>query len=101
MAINFQLFRKDSDEPERLDVVDAMMCYHFRVECDERRYHAWWFDIIGFKLALGQTWDEVRRNIRDFTEDWVWEARTQHLIDIVNWLEANFTVNHFTSWGRS
>lgn len=97
MAINFQLTRKGETEPKLLWAVDAELCWHFRAEHRESRWFADWYDLIGFKLALGDTWAEIRHKLRDFDSayDWIWD---NDIIDVVNWLEANYTVNSFSDW---
>ena len=73
----FQLLRNGT--PVNLVDVDKEMCKAFGAECDPDKWYRSWYNIIGFGLALGRTWDDLREID---PED----------VDVVDWLEANYTV---------
>ena len=50
----FQLRKKDSRTPEKLSAVDDAICAHLGVEVHPTKYHASWYDFIGFHIALGK-----------------------------------------------
>lgn len=79
----FQLMRNGAAVP--LNQIDEEMCRHFEVACHPVRYFEGWYDTIGFLLATGKTFDQIR----------VTYADEPILVKIVDWLKANFESN---SW---
>lgn len=78
MAAYFQLARKNaSDEPVPFNTIDEEMCAHFGAPVDERRYYREWYNIQGFALACGHSWDKIRELYPDD-------------VAVTDWLEANF-----------
>lgn len=88
----FQLLRGEEAIP--LVQVDEEMCLHFKEPCDPKRWFMFWYDIIGFDLAAGKTFGEIRGYVR--------ETYPEHpiLVDIADWLQANFSVRHWVEIGR-
>lgn len=74
----FQLCRDGAAVP-LLDI-DEEMCRYFGVACDPKAWHHAWYDIVGYALAMGRTFDEIRARYED-----------PHLREIVDWLANNFT----------
>jgi hypothetical protein len=52
--------RRDHSEPSTLETVDRVVCQHFPDEFtySETNYAAW-YEVIGFMLAMGATFDEM------------------------------------------
>lgn len=75
----FQLVRLSllDEGPVALSKIDAEMCYRFDVEPDPVTYYRMWFDTIGFGLACGKSWDQLRK---------LFPTR----VDIIDWLSDNF-----------
>ena len=69
--------------------VDEEMSRHFGEEPHPTKWFAGWYNSIGFYLAMGRSWDEIRAI---YAEDAVDGPLA---IEIINWLDANFQVN---SW---
>ena len=97
----FQLTTIGSNEAAMLHDVDAALCAHFGKPVHEKHWFAGWYQSIGFSLALGQTFAEIREDFeRDAQEDpepqWY---RTQ--IAIVDYLESHYTSDAWveSSWG--
>ncbi len=70
-------------------------CKHFNVELDERNYHAEWFNGIEGPLTDRVSFSDIRQAIVEQQDMCLKEgeqASFQHLIDIIDWLDANFTV---------
>lgn len=80
MAAYFQLFQ--NGELQSFNKVDSEMCKHFGVECDPVNWYENWYNTLGFSLALGHTWEQIR-------QDW------PHKKDIIDWMEKNYDAN---SW---
>ena len=59
MAVFFQLSKKTNPEfvPEKFSDVDAHMCEYFGVPVDKFYYYQSWFDIEGFNLAMGKSFN--------------------------------------------
>lgn len=79
----FQLMRDGA--AVSLSQVDEEMCRHFKAECHSTRYFEGWYDTIGFFLATGKTFDQIRGIYTD----------VPILIEIAGWLEVNFEPNHW------
>jgi hypothetical protein len=79
----FQLIRDGDAVP--LSQVDEEMCRHFDAECHPTCYFEGWHDAIGFFLATGRTFDQIR----------VIYADDPTLVRIADWLESNFTSRHW------
>lgn len=76
----FQLLRGGVAIP--LADVDEEMCRHFAVPCHLTRYYEAWYDTIGYGLAAGQSFDQIRSTYAD----------VPRLVEVAHWIEANFTV---------
>ena len=74
--------------------IDEEMCRRFDQPCHSRWWFMSWYDIIGFELARGRSFDEVRRYLAESYAD------TPLIVEIANWLEANFSVRHWVEIGR-
>lgn len=85
MSVCFQLFKKGSTEPEVLQDIDVEICKHFGVEVDSEKWYCHWYDYLGIALACGKTWGELREQYSD----------DSYLVEICNFLEANYTVNNW------
>jgi hypothetical protein len=47
-----------------LSSIDEEMCRHFDVSPDPGCYFSLWYDVIGYRLATGNSWDEITQLIR-------------------------------------
>jgi hypothetical protein len=83
----FQLLRDGKAVP--LSSIDEEMCRHFDVPLDPVRYFSMWYDVIGYQLAMGNSWDAVRTFIDNSYSD------LPILMQISDWLQANFEVRHW------
>ena len=90
----FQLLRDGVAVP--LATIDEEMCLHFGVECHRSRYFNSWFDIIGYDLAKGLTFNEIKTSLASASYD-----NLSTLVQIAEWLEARFTANAWAEIGRS
>lgn len=104
MPVCFQLYPIGSQEPAILQKVDDAMRVHFQQPADPDHWLGGWYNWIGFSLATGHSWDDLRQEMReviakpidDKHKDW---AEGQLLI--IDWLAANYTPNHWREIGRS
>ena len=93
----FSLTRKGEKDCSTMQAIDAKMCIHFGAPCDEKRYHAEWYNIIGFSLACGKSFEsqreEFRKQVASLSEAGQYDQahREMHYIAICDWLEANYT----------
>jgi hypothetical protein len=79
----FQLLRAGVAVP--LHAVDEEMCRHFEAPCDPDYFFEGWYGTIGFDLAKGDSFAVIRATY----------AAHPALVQVADWLEANFTVR---SW---
>lgn len=95
MAVHFQLIRKTASEvgPVNLVDLDAEIAREFGDEPDDVRYYYGWFDSIGWRLASGRTWDEIRAALQPSEiDDEEYCAVLSRLREIATWLEERFEV---------
>lgn len=88
----FQLTRKSTPDIGAilLAQIDNEMRAHFGVPADSSSWYHNWYNTIGFFLALGKSFDDLRKLFREPGWD-----HADELIKIVDWLDENFTVK---SW---
>ena len=56
----FRLHRKTDNVAESLNVVDEQLCKLINYPVDPKKYCFGWFDTIGFSIACGRTFTELR-----------------------------------------
>lgn len=78
----FQLTRNGEAVP--LAKIDEEMCRHFNAPCDPDRYFREWYGSIGYDLAMGRSFEEIK------TLYGAPEYAEFGLVPIAEWLEANF-----------
>ncbi len=104
MAVNFQLIHRHyPDGPVSLNGVDEAICQYLGVPVHATRYRSWWFDVIGFRLACGKTWEQVRHHIVSLLRDGDTEEERAHvgeLLLIAQYLDDNYVPYGFTTIGR-
>jgi hypothetical protein len=86
MAICFQLMPK---KPARLAHVDQEMCKYFEVECDPDLYYMDWFGVIGFLIATGRNYAEIKAKLYEYNT-----GDTPRYLEILDWLDNNY---HFVN----
>ena len=106
MAVYFNLTRKSNPEagPVVLTALDVEICALTDQQVHPSKYCLDWFDNVGYWLAVGKTWAEIRA----MHTEWRADVRGLDSLDghnafhdllakIVDWLEVNFIVE---CWGR-
>lgn len=87
----FTLTRKGESEPANLQEIDNEMRQAFGEEPDEDNWLWGWYDTIGFGLAMGKDWKQLREQ---FAEDPAESERTnlarRRKLAVIYWLEANY-----------
>ena len=56
----FTLTPIGSSEPASLAAVDEAICAHLDIPCDKTFYAHGWYDTIGFLLACGRSFDQIK-----------------------------------------
>lgn len=89
MAAYLELYSKHKEPepgqqavPENFTEIDNAMCQHFGVEPDPDYFYRSWYDLIGFGLAVGRTYAELRELAPGYAP-------------VIDWLEANYTVKAY------
>ena len=97
----FQLIRKSNHSagPVVLQTVDEEMCKHFGVKCNPKRWHHEWYGIIGFGLACGKSFDDFRKTYKQYVK-FGNEPFDIKMLEVIDWLDANFTTDAFATVGR-
>ena len=104
----FSLTRKSNLEagPVVLQKVDEEMCAYFGQEVHPKYWYCGWYDAIGFSLAMGKNWQQIRVDLSIYVAEDIlkkkwdlmfWDRRR---IEITNWLEENFTYDAWAEIGK-
>lgn len=93
----FSLTRKSDPEAGSVSLVkiDEEMCVRFLAPVDPVKWHCYWYDIIGFALACGKSFEDQRARSAERlaqlpSDDQYGRECEQHITDMINWLDANF-----------
>lgn len=109
MAAHFNLTRKSAPDagPVNLHDLDVEICALIGEPVHPTRYCIGWFDSIGYWLAVGKTWDEIRTmhaewradigrlNMADPEAVAAYHAFYDRLEKVRAWLEENFISEHW------
>jgi hypothetical protein len=68
MPNHFQLVDKTTGEPEAFNAVDAKLCEHFRAPVHPTEWFNGWYACIGFGLACGKAFAELRATYAQYAE---------------------------------
>lgn len=85
MAANLRLLEKGTTTVADWFDVDARFAKFIGVEVDPEQWAGNWYNTLGFALACGRTWDELRDIFAERAE-WV------------DWFEENFDVHTWHSF---
>jgi hypothetical protein len=98
MAVYIQLLSRETGEPVTFTEIDERMCKDFGVEVHPTKYFRYWYDMICFPLALGQTYGEIRERWKGFLEDEdeVMVGHTKLDLEVLDWLEDRYEPR---AWG--
>lgn len=83
--------------PVSLNKIDEEMCKHFNVTCNPKLWYKNWYNIIGFSLATGSTFQSLREDFTINTNEW---DGPEELLAITNWLDENFTKDAWVEIGK-
>ncbi len=102
----FRLYLKNSGEAATLCSVDEAICAHLGVKVNPTKYVAYWFDTIGFPIAMGKTLDQIIEKFglelatanaiddQDSVKYW------QEQLTIAEYLNAHYTTDAWAEIGR-
>ncbi len=95
----FSLTRKSdpASGPVPFNVIDEEMCAYFGVPCHPTAWYCYWYDTIGFALAMGKSFEWMRDKIKEGVES---EKDKAHSLKIIDWLDENFTPDAWAVVGR-
>lgn len=104
MPVCFQLYPKGGDKPVVLQRLDDEMRQHFGVEPDPEHWLGHWFDTIGFRLAIGKSFAEIREQFQGYVREEEAKGNPQHgvefytdLLKILDYIEERYTTTSFYS----
>ena len=89
----FTLTRKSNLEagPVSLNKIDEEICGFLGVPVDPVKYCRSWFDIIGGRLALGRSFEEMRANFVEKQSEDTHKDFWGDILQIVDFLAEHFT----------
>jgi len=104
----FTLTRKSEPEkgPVKLNVIDEDICRFFGKPVHLKHWYMGWFDMIGFDLAMGQTFPHIidkyaKRSYYCYLYgDMESVEYLDHMIEIAKYLDAVFIPDNFVEIGR-
>jgi len=95
MPVCFQLYPKGAQEPEKLQIVDDKMREAFEQPSDPDNWLGGWYDSIGFRLAMGKTFEEIRTRFEAYIAEGNAVSYYTMALELLTWLEEHYTVD---SW---
>ena len=101
----FQLTRKGHTEPTTLQAIDAELCQNLDLPFSENKWACGWYDLIGFSLACGRSFDEITDAIKvgcikDANKDIAQREHGYQLLRINHYLNEHFTSDAWVEIGR-
>ena len=90
MPACFTLTPKGEETPDSLGRVDAKICAHFGAPVHPKFFLWEWYTMIGFRLAMGRTWEEIRQSFREGIADNEFVDGYTKLLEVVDFLEATY-----------
>lgn len=104
MPVCFQLYdkTKPGEPPVVLTEIDRLMCEHFEHPCDPVKYLNGWYDCIGFRLALGRSFEQIREQFNEYIVEDTAKGNPNHQVEyyqnsllILAWLEEHYTTSSY------
>ena len=92
MSNCFQMTRKGRDKPMALQAIDDEMRVAFGEPADPKKWLWQWYNLVGLGLAMGKTWEELRKMFGP-DEDEDEDAFGERMLRVIDWLEQNFTAD--------
>lgn len=93
----FSLTRKSEPEkgPVKLTQIDLEVASFMSVPCHDKYWCYNWYNVIGFGLAMGKTFADLRE--KEIKEP---DEYSENMIKIIDFLDANFTADAWVEIGR-
>lgn len=103
MPACFQLYDKQTNEAEKLSIVDEKLCSFLGIQPDPVKYVNGWYDSIGFRLAVGKTFEQIRTEFTEYVNEPnnPYAKGYSNLLTILQWIEENYSPNSWREVGRS
>jgi len=93
----FSLSRKaEPTKPVRFVEIDAEICKHLDVPCDDVKYYLGWYDFVGWRLAIGKSLGEVKVEVEANVDN----PLTPEMLKLVQYLIDNYTSDAWAEIGR-
>ena len=90
----FTLTRKGESKPANLQEIDDEMRQAFGEEPDADRWLWGWYDTIGYGLALGRDWAQLREQFaEDPDESERINTSRRRRLAVIDWLDEHYTPN--------
>lgn len=97
MPACFTLTKIGENFPTSLIAVDNAICEHLGVTPSPKYYYHGWYDSIGFRLAIGKTFAEIRNDFRNGMSKPEGEHYYGLMLKILEYLIANYEPNAWHS----
>lgn len=98
-----QLMRKtEPHAPVQFQQIDEELCAHFGAAVHPTKWYLNWYDLLGFSLAIGKTFGELRDQYRTafYQKDNPYRDFDRQLVRVIDYLDENFKVEAWAEIGR-
>lgn len=96
----FQLTRIGETEATPLVKIDEELCELLGREVHPTLYVIGWFDCIGFLLACGKTFEQIKVTIVEWYPDEMSRTRCEEMLRCCEYLEQHFVSSAWVEIGR-
>lgn len=95
----FTLSRKaEPGKPISFITIDEELCAALGKPCDPNKYYLGWYDMIGFRLAMGQSFDDIQQYlIHDCSDHHDWAVE---MLRVSTYLREHFVSDAWAEIGN-
>jgi hypothetical protein len=97
----FQLISKATGEPTAFAEIDVALCALLGAPVDPVNYVLGWYDTIGFRCALGDSFDTMREEFADNRDNPQYKPLFwSRMLQCVDYLDAHYTTSAWAEIGK-
>lgn len=92
--------KTDPNKDAPFVAIDNEMREHFKEPADPVQYLCRWYDVIGFRLACGRSFPEIKQAMEELVVEFPDDPMATRLVEIVQYLDEHYTARAWAEIGR-